>query len=340
VALESLQARLGLRQNSRRYIDLESVRELEEISNPETTGDESSTGLREWADRHPAAAIFGLIVVVFGGLLLLRYTARFATTLVTNPWTYATIIGIGILGFTFRTGWRKRDQRVTQYDELQLKIGEDATAYKGKWIDLPGKASAFIAIKGWSGLLASPRPYQNGEIAAALDQSFDPRRIEEAGAAVIRLEPGQHGSLLGITDTEWGGKRIVQETGGLEVDPNGNRTSLRCTLPDFGDERANAVAEQLEQVKKDYSDAQAEIDDLERRMRNLRDRMSEPIEDEVERRIEQHQRIAAAAGGSRGRQSPSGVPPVARDDWQGTGSTEVKQNELQEVKDELTDDEE
>ncbi len=336
MALESLQARLGFGPRSRKYIDIESVRELQEISDPETTQDESSTGLREWADRHPAAAIFGFIVVVFGGLLLLRYTARFATALVTNPWTYATVTGIVFVGIVFRTGWRRRDTQVTNYEELQLKIDGDATAYKGTYIDLPGEALAFIPIKGWSGLLKSPRPYSNAEIAAGMNQSFKPHRINDDEPAVIRLEPGGHGSLLGETDTEWGGKRLVQETGGLKPDPHGNYTSLYCTLPDFDDQRANALAEQLQQLKKDFSNAQAEIDDLERRFRNERDRMSNPVDEEVERRISQFGAMADAVR-TRG---THGGHNTKQEDWRGSGSMSLDQQELQEVEEELKDDEE
>ncbi|QZP37084.1 hypothetical protein [Halobaculum magnesiiphilum] len=343
MALDALRTRLGIGGRRRRFIDIEDVRDLEEISDPETTSDESGTSVREWAMRHPAwAVVSGLALLIAGGLLV-RFTARFTVTLVTSPWTYAAIGAALVLGYTYRNGWRRRDTQVTDWDELTLKQGGDSVAYKGRFVELSGRADAFIPIKGWSGVFSSPRPYANGEIAAGLNESFDPWQMDESKAAIIRLEPGENGSLVSISDTEWGGKKIVQETNGVKPDPTGNHTSLQCSLPDFGDERANELREQLEQLMSDLHDAWGENDALRRRNRNLKERMNEPIEDELEQRIGQYERLAAVSSISRGRGRSRGetVPPKPRADFAGNGSAASNgaDAEFQQVEEELSDDE-
>lgn len=339
MVFEALQARLGMGGRQRRFIDIESVRDLEDISDPETTEDESDTSLLEWAGQHPGWAILSAVLTVLVVGLVARYTLRFAPALITNPWSYV-IGGTLLVGwYIYRRGWRARDKNVTKWDELSLKSNGESTTYKGRYIDLPGRSAAFIPIKGWSGLFSKPRPYANGELAAGMNQSFDPWEMDDDKAAVIRLEPGERGNLIGVTDTEWGGKKIVQETGGLEPDPHGNHTSLKCSLPEFGDKRAEALKEQIEQITSDYYDAVEEVEALQRRNRELKDRMNEPIDDQMNRRIEEHERIAATRGVSRGHSIPN-VPPKAREDWRGTGSMDPNEKELQEVKEELTDDEE
>lgn len=342
MALEALRTRLGIGGRRRRFIDIEDVRDLEDISDPETKSDDSDTSVREWAARHPGwAVVAGLGLLIAGGLLI-RFTARFTVTLVTSPWTYAAIGATLVLGYTYRFGWRRRDTQVTDWDELTLKQGGDSRAYKGRLVELSGRADAFIPIKGWSGVFSSPRPYTNGEIAAGLNESFDPWQMDESKAAIIRLEPGENGSLVGVSDTEWGGKKVVQGTSGLKPDPTGNHTSLQCSLPDFGDERANELREQIEQMAQDLRDVEEERDALWRRNRNLKERMNEPLEDEVEQRLKEHERLAQISGATRDRRrSSDSVPPKPRSDYRGNGSmaTNGADSELQQVEEELTDDE-
>ncbi|NHX37817.1 MULTISPECIES: hypothetical protein [Halolamina] len=339
MVLESLQARLGIVGRQRKFVNLESARELEDISDPETVEDESSVSLREWADRHPAAAVvLGLGSLLAAGLMV-RWGARFAIGALRSPWTYATVAALLILGWVYRYGWRRRDSQVTELDELQLKMGGSSKAYKGRHVELPGEANAFIPIKGWSGILSSPKPYRNGEIAAGLGISLDPRRADEDGAAVIRLEPGEYGSLVGVSDTEWGGTKIVQETNSITADPGGNYTSLRCTLPEFDDARVDGLRKQNEQMANDLSDAKEEINVLQRRLQNTRERMNKPIEESVNDRIETHERLSAASRGRpRQQQTSPEVGPKPRQDFQGNGSMSAD-TELQQVEEELKDDE-
>lgn len=341
MVFESLQARLGMGGAQRQFVDLESARDLEDISDPETTTDESSTALREWAATHPGwAVVLGLGSLIALGLFV-RWSARFAVGFVTSPWTYVTLASVTVLGLTFRRGWRSRDSQITTYDELHLKTGRTTRSYKGRYVELTGRADAFVAIKGWSGIFNSPNPYQNGEIAAGMGESFDPWSLEEDAPAVIRLEPGENGTLVGISDTEWGGKKIVQETNGLVPDPDGNYTSLRCTLPEFDDERVDGLRKQNEQMTKDLRDSREEIDALQRRNRNLKDRMNEPITEEVEERIGQFERLSYAAGGGPSRRGGSGghdTPRQPRPDYKGNGAM-TADDELQQVEEELKDDE-
>lgn len=343
MAFESLQARLGMGGTKRQFVDLDSARDLEDISDPETTDDESSTSLREWAATHPGWAVVLTIASLITLGLFIRWSARFAVGLVTSPWTYVTLGAATVLGLTFRRGWRSRDRQMTDYDELHLKTGRTTRAYKGRYVELTGRADAFVPIKGWDGVFNSPQPYQNEEIAAGMGESFDPWALNEEAAAVLRLEPGEHGTLVGISDTEWGGKKVVQETNGVVPDPDGNYTSLRCTLPEINDERVDGLREQNEQMMQDLRDAEGEIDALQRRIRNLKDRMNEPISDEVEERIEMVERLNYAAGGGaqrhRGKSSADDVPPRYKPDFQGNGSMN-DDTELQDVEEELKDDDE
>jgi len=152
----------------RKFVDLNSARDLEDISDPETTSDESSTSLREWAAMHPGwAVLLTLGSLILAGLLI-RWGARFAIGALRSPWTYAALLALAVLGYVYRTGWRRRDSQVTDYDELHLKTGRTTRSYKGRYVELTGKADAFVPIKGWSGIFSSPTPYRNGEIAAGL----------------------------------------------------------------------------------------------------------------------------------------------------------------------------
>lgn len=337
--LEGLQARLGIGGRRRRFVDLESARDLEDISDPETVDDESSTSLREWAALHPGYALVAAIVLFVTVGLILRWSAELAVGVITNPWTYVVIGAAIALSWAARKGWRWRDAQVTGYDELLLKTGGDSKSYKGRYIELTGRANAFVPIKGWSGLLSKPRPYQNAEIAAGMNESFDPWQLHEEGAAVIRLEPGERGTLVGVSNTEWGGKRIVQETSGIEPDPHGNYSSIRCTLPKFDDERVDGLREQVEQLTSDYNDARDEINALQRRNRNLTDKMNEPIDEQMNSRIDEYERLAEVADGRRRRSREGDSPPIGvNEDWRGTGRMTPSERELQEVEEEVSDD--
>jgi len=223
--------------------------------------------------------------------------------------------------------------RRTAAEDRWVLEGVQGNACRAAW-----KANAFVPIKGWSGIFSSPRPYTNDELAAGLGESFDPTQVDQDSAATILLEPGEFGSLVGVSDTEWGGKKIVQETGGLKPH-NGNYTSLKCTLPEFEDDRVDGLRKQNEQMAEDLRDAREENAHLKRRNENLKERMSDPINEELDERIEQFLRMSEASRGrSRRDGARAGVGPKPRPDYQGNGSMSAAEQELEQVEEELEDD--
>lgn len=337
MAFEALKARVGLGGRHRQYVNIETVRDLEDISDPESVEDDSKSGFREWASTHPVLATIlgavGLIVVV----IFLFWMTRIVPGMLTNPLLWKAG-AVGIFGvFAYRKGWKGHRKRVSDWDELELMMDGKAVSYKGVYLDdFPGKADGFIPIKGWRKGGHQAIPYKNAELGAALVESFNTFRMKDDAASVIRLKPTE----AEVTHTDWG-TRVVQRTGGLEPDREGEHTTLECTLPDYDDDRANELAEQLEQVTDDYYDAMGEVQGLQRRIANLKDRLNEPIDEEVQKRIREHQDMRSAIhGDQRQRQTAPSVGPRPRDDFIGTGTLENghKDSEIEEVEEELTND--
>jgi hypothetical protein len=340
MVVDVLKARLGMGDGRRQYTDIESVRDLDDVSDPSTTDNQSKTTAREVAADHPYAAIIAAVVAFVAGGLGLMYTLRLAPDVLTSKWTWIGTGGLLYTGFVYRRGWRARDRNVTQYDTLTLKMNGEETTYKGTFVDLAGRAPAFIPIKGWDRWGHAPKPYLNADLGAAMVDSFQAHKMTEDSPAVIRLEPGEYGDLMSMTDSDWGGTHITQETSGLKPDPHGNQTSLYATFPEFDDERANSLAEQLQQVERDYHDVRQEADSLMRRNRNLKERLNEPIEDEVDSRIGQLERLSHAADGRRPRRRNGDTENGHRTDWRGTGTVgaSAAEQELQAVEEEVSGD--
>lgn len=333
---EGLKARIGIGGRNRRYVDVETVADLEDISDPETTEDETWTSLRERAGEHPLLALLvGFVGLLVGGVFLF-WTARLVPGLLTNQWTYISLGGAGIALFSYKKGWSGHRDRVSSWDELELDMNGEATCYKGVFLDdFPGEALGFIPIKGWRGGGHQAVPYTNGDLGAAMTESFNSYRIGDDDAAIIKLLPDE----VSVTNTDWG-TRVIQRTDGLEPDPDSNHATLRATHPTYDDDRANDLAEQLETVTEDYYDALDEVRSLKRRIMDLRERYNEPIEDEVQRRMDDIKEFEAIRSGRAGRSQKQ----QDRRDWNGVSTIgpmtngHDAQSELEEVEEEVTPD--
>lgn len=338
MAFENLKARLGIGGRTRQYVDVESVRDLEDVSDPETVEDESHTSIREWAAQHKVlTVVLGLVGTLVVGIALF-WAARIAPGVLFNENTLRVAVVATVFGVGYRYGWQNRGERHFGWDELNLKMNGKALAMKGVYIDdLPSDADGFIPIKGWRYGAHKAVPYTNGDLGAAMVESYNAYMMGDDDAAIIRLRPTE----TEVAETDWG-TRVIAETGGLEPDPDGNHTSLKATYPDYDDDRANELAAQLDQVTIDYYDVVEENQGLRRRVKELKDRLTDPIEDEVDKRINQFAKMRDAVHGHRRRRDDTdGVGPQPHD-FKGNGTTppasSASQQETEEVEQEVSSD--
>jgi hypothetical protein len=312
---------LGFEGSRQRYPDIESVRDLEEISDPSTIEDDTQQSLREYiAENRVTAISFSLMAIVVGAAVL-AFAWRYVPLVVTNPFFIASIVLAGTFLVGRRNGWRANQSRVEDIDELTLQYKDHVKVFKGLFIE--GGADSpplFVAIKGYRFPGTRPSPYTAEEVDPSLmeraEGNFDP-----TNPAPIRLHP----EFVEWTSTATGTK-VCQATSGIEPDTarkqhDGKLSVLKAAPPVRANpEEVARITKKNQELAKEKKELKEDINELESEIEDLRDRLYDPVDERVETQIDRASRLVDSARGrsssqsdSDGRKVTSGSPDEERE---------------------------
>lgn len=293
---------LGFEGSYQRYPDLDSVRDLEEISDPHTLEDETQRSLSEWVSDHKIQAVaFTLLGIVAVGLIV-AFAWHYIPLIIGNTWVQlaALLTGVFILGR--KNGWRANQDRVEDIDELQLQNLEDGTQRSVKGVVLDGGAvPRFIPIKGYRKPGMRPAPYK----AVELDPSVTDRvngSVDADLPAIIRLHP----EFTTTKETETG-MRVVQQTNGLDADPStggeeAGMAVLRATAPNFAPpEKVREINEKMQQTAKEKKKLKNQTQQQEQTIDRLREELHRPVDERADEYLSKLERIMYANKGKANR---------------------------------------
>lgn len=323
---------LGFEGSYQRYPDLDSVRDLEEISDPHTLEDESQRGIREWISDHKVQAVAFGILGLAAVALLLSFAWHYIPIIVGNTWVQLAGLLTGVFILGRKNGWKANQRRVEDIDELELQNLHDDTLLAVKGVVLPeGDVPMFVPIKGYRKPGMRPTPYK----AVELDPSVVDRvngGVDPDLPAIVRLHP--EFTTIQETDT---GTRVVQQTKGLEADrttggEQAGMSVLVAARPDFApkekvreiNEKMTKVAEQKKGLKQEFQQARETI-------KRQREELYRPVDERVDEELQRTERMIYA---NRGR-PPSGDHTNGRNDDRKV-TTSGPDKELEQVQEEVS----
>jgi len=301
VSTERARELLGFAGSRQRYPDVESVRELASVSDPETLEDETAGSIREWmADNRRLALSLSLL----GGVtlvLVLYFTRQYIPLIVGNRFVQAGVVLCAVFLVGMRFGWNANQRRVEDIDEVSFQIsGEGQLTAKGLVTEGDRtRPPLAVPVKGYRDPGKRPRPYTVEEIDPQLLERL-PTDIDPNTPAMIRMHPTY------TTSTDWAGStRSVQLTDGFEPvqDPmvhDDGIVVLKATAPCIADSEEvreiNRLNEELQEEKKQL---QKEKEDLEQRVDDLTERLTEtdPIDKVVDKELARVKDTLRAARG-------------------------------------------
>lgn len=319
---------LGFEGSYQRYPDLESVRDLEKISDPHTLEDETQRSVSEWVSDHNIQAVaLGLLAIVATGLVL-ALARHYVPLIVGNTWVQLAALLLTAFTVGRKNGWNANQSRVEDIDELELQNLHDETMQSVKGVVLDGGAiPRFIPIKGYRKPGMRPEPYK----AVELDPSVVDRvngSVDPDLPAIIRLHP----KWTTTKETETG-TRVVQQTKGLDADPTtGGKEAgmavLRASPPDFApEEKVREINEKMEQTAKEKKKLKQRTQQQEQTIDRLREELNRPVDERADEYLSQIERLMYA---DKGRDPPGD----RRDDRKVT--TSGTDDELEQVQEEVS----
>jgi hypothetical protein len=294
---------LGFEGSYQRYPDLDSVRDLEEISDPHSLEDDTQRSVSEWISDHKIQTVaFTLLGVVAVGLVL-NFAWRYIPLVVGNKWVQLGALLTGVFIAGRKNGWSSNQSRVEDIDELELQNLHDDTQLSLKGVVLDGGAvPRFIPIKGYRKPGMRPAPYK----AVELDPSVTDRvngSVDPDLPAIIRMHP----EWTTITETDTGTK-AVQQTKGLDADPTtGGKEAgmavLRASAPDFApEEKVRRINQRMRETAAEKKRLKQQTQQQEQTIDRLRDELMRPVDERVDENLEKLERIMYA---NKGRSPPA-----------------------------------
>ena len=324
---------LGLSGSHQRYPDVESVRDLEAVSRPDSITDETKTPWREWvAENKVTAVAFGLLAVV-GIALVGVFTWRYVPLLVTNQWFQLGGVLLVVFIYGRRSGWNANQQRVEEIDELSLQMGDYQESHSGAYIDGGRtKPPAFMPVKGFRKPGRRPTPYTVADIDPSVIERAE-GDIDPDAAVVIRLHPQFTTSQSTLT-----GEEAVMLTGGLEPAPNPEQWAegmavLKATPPELASpEDVREITETNERLADEKRELKKQNQEMAQRIRSLRKELNKPVDERLDDVIDRHKDLGDAYRGRRRSGRRDGTHS------NGTATTPGPDEELEQVSDEVSAD--
>lgn len=297
MALERLRAQFGFGRR-RRYVNVDDIADLEEISNPEETTDDTRTTLTQFAANNAQLALGLGVVLLFGFIAALYFFGRFIPRLLGNIYVQATVAGLLILGTGLKIGRSKERELISEIAEVTLRYNDTQQTFKGTILRMPGKdrGALFVPFKGVRLGGTKWEPYRIRELGAPISERHQ-YRVDRSNAVRIHLHP----KTTTASDTSWG-ERITCHTGELEPADGIDGATLRTTLPEYDDNDLDEMATELEQSELEKRELREERNKYRRKYRKEVQANSEPVTEQVQERLETVGMLMTVARGGRRKQ--------------------------------------
>lgn len=263
-------------------------KELEEVSDPSTTEDETATYFREYASEHPFQIGFllvvGVLLLVYLGFVFTSYGSRLLSNIYVQVGGLVTAVG----ALAYLGGRSTQRSDLAGMDWLVLLTSDGVNHYLGYYAEAETSGEPlFIPAKGFTMFGSRANPYTVADISPELARTFRNLSWDPETPAVIRLDP----SLAQTHRTDWG-FIVGQISSGLQLDPQGQESNLQTADPDLADEGAlQDLTEELEQHQSQIGRLREEKNTLEKALDEARDRLQRSQEEAIDRFVERYRRI-------------------------------------------------
>lgn len=297
--------------------------DIEDISDPHSREDETSTSLKEWLLENKSFVVLAIPTGAALTLLVLYYVARLAPEFAQSRYVQGGVaLSIYTLALVYLSVTRYRANR-DSHDKLELDLEEGGKELRGWYVEATDESGAdmFVPALGidWTGSLGNPMTM--GDFGHAVAESWAKANMDVDHPATIRLT-GTHN----IVETDMG--RTIQDRGkDLKVDEFARASAMRVVPPDSGSEYDLInIREQLTSTEEELSATRRELSAEKRRGDNMSE-IAEQSQDELMERLLKFYTTIQAVNGRSGRQMPSlefdeqGDPMI--DDWMDEVNNEV-----------------
>jgi len=298
MSMERARELLGFTGSYQRYPNVESVRDLSEISDPESLEDETAGSIRQWMSRHRRQTVALSLFAGTAAMIVLYFVWQYIPLIVTNRYVQAGGVAILIFLAGRRNGWRANQRRIEDIDEIAFHMSDDLLVAKGLMQE-GGRERPPLAvpIKGYRKPGMRPRPYTIEEVdPQVLDRI--PGSVDPDTPALIRMHP----TYTAVTETATG-RRAAQLTAGFEPVEDVRFEDegvvvLRAAAPVLADEEeVRAINDLNEELAEEKKRLKAKKKELEQRVDDLMREVNRPMDERVETELERVRETLRAARG-------------------------------------------
>lgn len=295
MGLERLKTAVGFSHPARRYNSVEDVRDLEEISDPSRTDDETNTTWREWVGENAWLVLAGTALAIATVALLAVYAAQLLPAIVSNPFVQVGALCVAVAYVGFRSGQSNYADSITSVDRLELSMEDEHLELPGVYVDGAGDANFFVPIKGFRGRSYRAKPYTHADLGMGLTDQQQKTNVDPDDPVTIRLHPQFQSPPK---QTDWG-TVVGQRTDGLEVDESGTQSTLYASMPTFGSSQVAELERELQQQHDEVEFQRNRAERLRRRLDTLLQLIDEDHELAMDRFLNSYERIESAREGDR-----------------------------------------
>jgi len=279
---EKLRNAAGSTGPRKRFADEETVEDPEETVAPDTWRDEETPSWGERLRRRWKSVLaLGLIGLVVLGILTV-YAGRFLVTTLSDPLVQTTLKYGAVLAVGFILGVWWLFGKLERVDELVLFTGEGVKRYVGEYDTDSHGNTVFEPYRGYSRILKRTRKLTLGDLGGDLARAEQKAGRDEEDPVRVRLED----AITGVHHTDTG-TVAASLTGGLRLDQYGKETDLYTSPPDIADEeRYDRLVDQLRYyVEKEIPSLEADIEDLEEKLAEVRERAKRDTDESIDKFI-------------------------------------------------------
>ena len=301
---------------------------IEDISDPHTTDDETHEPLRKRAWEYRWFLALGLPIGIAAVFILIGYTWHLIPELITNRYVQlggafvATVAGSAYFADRRRMSWFEN----TVW--LVLRTPDGPVRYLCHLRRNGDGTPHALPIKGYRWFGSVPEYYTIEEFGRELAETWANINRDPDDPAVIRLHP----KLVSMAETDLG-TVVEQPTGGLEVDPFARDSTLYATMPEFIEEDvAEDLRTELIRLREEREELESRLEDVQRRLEAAKDAGAMTPEEFLESHKEFTTDIIAVARG----RTDSLTDSDTNTDNTSTGTAGGRDLELEQVEAELT----
>lgn len=319
------QAPSGKRFTTGEYTD------LEDISDPHTTRDETRDPIRKKIRRNWWMLFLGIPLAIISFAIVFTYSRHLYPELVGNRYVQVGVVGITWTAIVAVMADRRRQALFLDYDWLVLYTPTGPVRFLGYLRDGEGDASVFEPVKGFSFFGERGEYYHADEVSTELVETYSKVEFDEDDSARIRLHP----EFVQIAHTDLG-TLVTQVTAGLEVDQEAKTVTHVATEPNLVEQD---VAENLKQMiveeRQERQEMYDQLQKMKRRLEHAKEIGAKAPEEYMQEFLQHYQLIEMS------RRNPHRAREELQNDDDGrVGETSFSQNGFGQIEQELRPDDE